>query len=404
MDDAATRAPLPLLFADADASYIDTAVAAAIARAAHALDWALRGEPAHRITRWMHVTRAAVLRAPDVEAALGAEGHSRAVARKLTRRIAPLAARARLRPGTPDDRWVGIGCADGVPSHERPVLLALAHLAVEAARGLAVGEESEALHVHTVLTPVHDAPPRSGEPRRWAGLLATRLDGAGLLERERLDVLALTAHALIDRHGALADWLPRESDPTVRVRDPAEHPGVPFAFVPFVATHNDALDALSDGALLDEAAAHAARGVSAHPAPQPALSGGLANDDQRLLESSDFYSSSECCAGTCHSLPPAPTGRTGKASQWGTSRDETSRFADDDRSGGVCGSEPPHTRAISGDRPRTPLPQGRATGALPQIRSGCVAREQGPALDVGPRAAGLRATGRQTSGRRDGAR
>ena len=258
MDNATPRAPLPLLFTDADASYIDTAVAAAaIAKAAHALDFALRGEPAHRIVRWMHVTRAAVLRAPDLEAALGAEGHTPPVARKLTRRIAPLAARARIRPDTPDDRWVGIAGADGVPAHERPVLLALAHLAVEAARGLAVGEQSEALHVHTVLTPVHDAPPRSGAPRRWAGLLATRLDGAALLERERLDVLALTAHALIDRHGALADWLARASDPTVRVRDPAEHPGVPFGFVPFVATHNDALDALSDGALLAEAAAHA---------------------------------------------------------------------------------------------------------------------------------------------------
>ena len=89
---------------------------------------------------------------------------------------------------------------------------------------------------------------------------ANRMEAAftdGLLERERLDVLALTAHVLIDRHGALADWLARGSDPTVRVRDPAEHPGVPFGFVPFVATHIDALDALSNGALLAEAAAHA---------------------------------------------------------------------------------------------------------------------------------------------------
>ena len=265
MDDAATRAPLALLFTDADASYLDTAVAAAaMAKAAHALDWALRGEPAHHITRWMHVTRAAVLRTPDLEAALGAEGHAPAIARKLARRIAPLAARARLRPGTPDDRWVGIAGADGVPARERPVLLALAHLAAEAARGLAVGEESRALHVHTLLTPVRDAPPRTAAQRPWAGLLATRLDGAALLERERLDVLALTAHALIDRHGALEDWLPRESDPTVRVRDPAEHPGVPFAFIPFVATSDDALDALSDGALLDEAAAHAARELEAY--------------------------------------------------------------------------------------------------------------------------------------------
>ena len=265
MDDATPRAPLPLLFADPHASYLDTAVAAAaIAKAAHALDFALHGEPAQHVTRWMHVTRAAVLRAPDLEAALLDEGHTPPVARKLARRIAPLAAQVRLHPDTPDDRWVGIAGADGVPGDERPVLGALAHLAVEAARGLAVHEESEALHVHTILAPVDDAPERSGKPRRWAGMLATRLDGAGLLERERLDVLALTAHALIDRHPTLADWLARESDPTVRVRDPDEHPGVPFAFVPFVATHNDALDALSDGALLDAAAAHASAELEAY--------------------------------------------------------------------------------------------------------------------------------------------
>ena len=64
--------------------------------------------------------------------------------------------------------------------------------------------------------------------------------------------------------GRVAGWLPRESDPTVRVRDPAEHPGVPFAFVAFVATNDGALDALSDGALLDVAAAHAARELEAY--------------------------------------------------------------------------------------------------------------------------------------------
>ena len=39
---------------------------------------------------------------------------------------------------------------------------------------------------------------------------------------------------------------------------------LPFAFVPVVATSDDALDALSDGALLDEAAAQAARELKAY--------------------------------------------------------------------------------------------------------------------------------------------
>ena len=90
MDDTPAAEPLPVVFTEPGTSYVDTALAAvAMEKAAHALDWALRGDAAHDAPRWMHVTRADVLDAPDLEAALEAEGVSADAARTLARRIRP---------------------------------------------------------------------------------------------------------------------------------------------------------------------------------------------------------------------------------------------------------------------------------------------------------------------------
>ena len=108
--------PLPVVFTGPQASYLDTAVAAvAMERSAHAPDWALRGDPARDAVRWAHVTRAAILAAPDLEAALRAEADVSAesngsadTVRTLTERIAPLVGHATLGPGIPCEQWVGI--------------------------------------------------------------------------------------------------------------------------------------------------------------------------------------------------------------------------------------------------------------------------------------------------------
>ena len=253
MDDAPAPAPLPILFTDAHASYVDTVVAAAaMEQAAHALDWARRGDAAHHAARWLHVTRASVLAAPDLEAALAAEGHRPEVARKLARRIAPLAARGPLDPDTHDDPWVGIAGAVGVPERERPVLLALAELALAGARALAVPDAQERLVIAPLVTSVTAPGAGDAGDGPGAGILAAPLGVPGVLEREVLDVLARAACALVDRCDGVEDWLSRRSDPTVRVRIPADHPGVPFAFVAFVTARRAALDALADGTVLDE--------------------------------------------------------------------------------------------------------------------------------------------------------
>ena len=99
MDDGSAAAPLPVVFIDSNAPYLDTALGAvAMEKAAHALDWALRGDSAHHVARWVHVTRASTLSSPDLEAALRADGVCAHTASTLARRIAPLTARTTLAP------------------------------------------------------------------------------------------------------------------------------------------------------------------------------------------------------------------------------------------------------------------------------------------------------------------
>ena len=250
MDDSPAAAPPPVVFTEPGASYLDTALpAVAMAKAAHALDWALRGDAAHDAPHWMHITRADVLEAPDLKVALAAEGVSGDAARTLARRIAPLAGRMPLHPDIPADQWLAIAGAAGVPERERPVLLALARLALAAANALAPPEAPDRLVVVPLVDSVTEPGTYWDGDGPWAGILATRLGVPGLLERELLELLGLGAHALIDGHAGFEDWIPRGSDPTVRVRIPAEHRGVPLTFVPFVATQQSALDALHDGPL-----------------------------------------------------------------------------------------------------------------------------------------------------------
>ena len=264
MDDSPAAAPLPVVFTEPGTSYVDTALAAvAMEKAAHAFDWALRGDAADDAPRWMHVTRADVLAAPDLEVALQAEGVPANTARTLARRIAPLAGRTPLRPDTPADQWLGIAGAAGVPERERPVLLALARLALAAANALAPPGAPGRLVIAPLVDSVTEPGTWGDGAGPWAGILATRLGVPDLLEREHLDLLGLGAHALIDGHAGFEDWIPRGSAPTVRVRIPAEHRGVPLAFVPFVVRQQGALEALDDGPLFGEVLEIVARAFKA---------------------------------------------------------------------------------------------------------------------------------------------
>ena len=162
------------MFTEPGTSRIDTTLGAvAIAKAAHALDWALRGDAAHHTAHWVHVTRASVLAAPDLEATLRADGLCPAFADTLARRIAPLAERMRRGCDITSHQWLGIASADGVPERDRRVLPVLARLALAAANTLAPSDPSGPLVIAPRLACVSRPGARDG---LWAGILATRLD------------------------------------------------------------------------------------------------------------------------------------------------------------------------------------------------------------------------------------
>ena len=240
MDDDAVA--LPIVFTSPGASLADTTLAAvAIEKAAEAYEWARRGDATHDTARWVRTVRASVLASPGAEAAMRAEGVPAPAARAL-------AACMPLGADTPAHQWLGIAGAAGVPERERPVLGALGPLALGAANLLLPRDEPDRLMVAPLVNPVPDP----ADECRFACILATRLDAPGVLERELLDFLWSVTHVLIDVHAGFDDWIPRPGDPTVRVRIPDEHRGLPLAFCPLVATQPAALAALEDGALLEK--------------------------------------------------------------------------------------------------------------------------------------------------------
>ena len=99
------------------------------------------------------------------------------------------------------------------------------------------------------------ATPEAGQRERWVGILAAPLDAPGLLEREVIELLGRTGLALVDSCEGLRDWVPRGSDPTVRVRPPPNHPGLPMGFTPFLLDTPAALAAVTTGDLFERALA-----------------------------------------------------------------------------------------------------------------------------------------------------
>ena len=89
--------------------------------------------------------------------------------------------------------------------------------------------------------------------RRWTGLLATRLDRPELLEAETKHVLLTMLAALINEHNEIKDWIPRDRDPSVRLREPRGHPGLPLIVAPFVMETEAAWEAVEAGDLIDQA-------------------------------------------------------------------------------------------------------------------------------------------------------
>ena len=217
----------------------------AIARAADAMSRA-RGVRA-RTERLHLVAPVAALRAPDLAAALAAEG----VAAPSARALAPQVERAFDRDALDalgGDVWVSIISAHGVPGAEHGVLRRLGTLAVEAANGLSSPRPLPRAIVR--LEPLARSPDGP-----WPGILAAGPNLFGMTESGVRTFLAGVRDRLVAHCPGARVWLPASgaSETTVAVRTPTGHPGLPLIFAPFVATDPQTLAELETGGLPDAA-------------------------------------------------------------------------------------------------------------------------------------------------------
>ena len=234
---------LCLAFLCEDATYDQTVLASAtIARAADAMCRARGVRPSGE--RLALVARVSTLRAPDLAAALAAEGLPVPRARALVERILDRESVNALAP----HRWVGLNSARGVPAPEHDVLLRLGRLAIEAARELAAPRPVPSAVVHLE--------PRERSPAGpWPGVIAAGSGLFGMDEPEVRGFLAEVRDRLVAHRSGVRAWLPGvgAAETTLAARVPAGLPGLPLTLAPFVVTDSDTLAGLEAGGLPDAA-------------------------------------------------------------------------------------------------------------------------------------------------------
>ena len=237
--------------------------AIALSKLGDAFDWGHHAARARTQAPWVVLTFGAVAAHPDPAACFREEGSEPARAAVLGERVARAMRRSRW--GVGDDELalpIAFVSVQGVPVAEARTLATLAVLALDAAESLR-GAVSDGEMVVSCLTKDTVEAGEAYRGRRWAGLLAARLDRPDLLEIETRHLLVDTCAALIDEHEDVADWIPRDRDPSVRIRAPENHPGVPLIVTPFVLTSERAWRAVDSGAIVDRAFAKTAPGMHA---------------------------------------------------------------------------------------------------------------------------------------------
>ena len=166
----------------------------------------------------------------------------------------------------PDDDPVIFVTVPGVPKGEMGSLSAFTALCVQAAERLAGDPAPPApgkLRVVCLSQCCEDRSPTPDTPCFAAGLLAARLDLAHLLELETQLCMVVLIAALVTQRPDLRPWIPIARDPTVRVREPAGHPGLPLIVTPFVMETESAWEAVQRRGIVDEAFVAAAPAVEA---------------------------------------------------------------------------------------------------------------------------------------------
>ena len=247
-----------------------TLAAVALSKTAHAYDYGHNGETAQGRDRWAVLTAGAVAALEDPAAYYRAEGEEPTRAALLGERISLAMRQSSLGVSEDElDHAIAIVSTQGVPAQEFAMLTALALLVVEAADALEGVVRADKMPVPTLTREAGGGTGR-GSRRRWAGLLAARLDRPDLLELETKHVLLSTMTALVDGRDDISDWIPRDRDPSVRIREPRDRPGLPVIFAPFVMETEAAWQAVEEGGIVDDAfvesapVVHALRAELAH--------------------------------------------------------------------------------------------------------------------------------------------
>lgn len=235
----------------ADAWQSLTLVAGALCKTAHAYAYG-QGRPVDDDAWWAVLATGAVVAMPNPEQYfLADDGCTAERAALLAHRVRTAVRSARVAVSADEyDHPFAAVATPGVPVSEAPMLCALSALALQAAGELAGPVPTDAMSIVCAARSTDDA-----DACPCAGLLATRLDRPESLELETRQVLGAVAAALVDDHPGLTDWIPRDRDPTVRLRTPAGAPGIPMVFTPFAVRTEDARHAVAHGNLLERAVA-----------------------------------------------------------------------------------------------------------------------------------------------------
>ena len=161
-----------------------------------------------------------------------------------------------------EDWPVAFATVPGVPEGEMSRLSTFTALCVQAAERLAGDTPSEEFSV-VCLSRSYEDGPAGRNPPCFAGLLAARLDIAHLLEFETQMCMVELLAALVAQRPDLRPWIPIERDPTVRLREPGGHPGLPLIVTPFVMETEAAWKAVQRREVVDEAFVAATPAVDA---------------------------------------------------------------------------------------------------------------------------------------------
>ena len=175
----------------ADTTETLTLVSGALAKMAYAYDYGHHGDAALEHQRWTLVTYGAIAALDDPGDFYRHRGDEPARAKVLGDRVA-LAMRHSQWEITQHDieRPLALSSTQGVPRREFATLATLAGLVLEAAELLRGEVHSDAFPVHC-LTHATDDGAEGGDDRRWAGILAARLDRPDLLEAETTQLMRL---------------------------------------------------------------------------------------------------------------------------------------------------------------------------------------------------------------------